>query len=168
MHDYALFTHRHRKGGQRRSSPCNLDTGHSRVPSPFSPEHSSPSSSSTNSPHLIYPTTRDPQVAAALRIIDALPPDASVVSEDHRWLAHLANRSHLSVLSPQADYILTNGSAMKPLTNYTEKDRAVALEQIRASGDYERFECEGGFVVYAKKSPVESDRAKLVCAQASG
>jgi len=116
--------------------------------------------------HLIYPTTPDPQVAAALSIIDALPPTASIVSEDHRWLAHLANRRHLYVLSahsPQADYILTNGIAMKPITNYTEQDRTAAIERIRASGDYERFECEGGFVLYATKGAIEGDEPHFSC-----
>ena len=116
--------------------------------------------------HLIYPTAPDPQVVAALRIIDALPADASVVSEDHRWLAHLANRPHLYVLSahsPAADYILTNRSAMKPITNYTAKDRAAAIERIRAGGEYVRLECEGGFVLYAKKRVVERDRPHFSC-----
>jgi uncharacterized membrane protein len=121
--------------------------------------------------HLIYPTTPDPQVAAALSIIDALPPDASVVSEDHRWLAHLANRPHLYVLSadsPTADYILTDGTAMKPITNYTEKDRAAAIERVEKSGEYVRLECDGGFVVYAKKGAVERENPRLKCTRAQG
>jgi uncharacterized membrane protein len=120
--------------------------------------------------HLIYPTTPDPQVAAALRIIDSLPPAASVVSEDHRWLAHLANRPHLYVLSahsPAADYILTNGTALKPITNYTQADRKAAIERIRASGAYAEYECEGGFVLYAKKAVVVRDGTWLGCRRVS-
>jgi uncharacterized membrane protein len=116
--------------------------------------------------HLVYPTTPDPQFAAALAIIDSLPPTASVVSEDHRWLAHLANRPHLYVLSahsPAADYILTNGTALKPITNYTEKDRTAAIERIRESGEYVRFECDGGFVLYEKKGVVVRDGTWLGC-----
>jgi len=245
LHDYALFTHRHRKGGQRRSTPCNLDTGYSRAPlapvisgylvgcvkgrrwadlilSPdtfdgFSrarPFHTAPSlsfsrglgqcaggirvaflallapevlvvaappllivlASTFTLTYAIYaqyvaPISPILFLAAALRIVDALPPDASIVSEDHRWLVHLANRPHLYVLSarsPQADYILTNGTAMKPITNYTEKDRAAALERIRASGDYERFDCEGGYMVCAKKGMNVKNVPSTVCRQQDG
>jgi uncharacterized membrane protein len=116
--------------------------------------------------HLIYPTTPDPQVAAALTLVDSLPPSASVVSEDHRWLAHLANRPYLYVLSahsPQADYILTNGTAMKPVTNYLQADRTAAIERIKASGQYLTFDCDGGFVLYAKKGAYVRDRPHFAC-----
>jgi hypothetical protein len=119
-----------------------------------------------------YPTVlvahSDPdQVAAAgISLATAIPQRASLVVEDHRWLAHAANRKRLYFLfgrSPAADYVIINPPALRPITNVYPDQREAALEKIITGGDYLAFQCSEGFSLYARNEAYARDRPAFAC-----
>ncbi len=108
----------------------------------------------------------DPRAAAGIALVDAIPERASLVVEDHRWLAHAANRRLLYFLfgrSPQADYVVINPSTYPPITNVHQEDRQAAVQRIVMSGDYLQFQCSQGFSLYIRKSAYARDEPALAC-----
>lgn len=116
--------------------------------------------------HVVTRSVPDPVSAAGISLAQAIPQGASLVVEDHRWLAHAANRRLLYFLferSPAADYVLINPPGFQPITNVYPGDRTAALQKIITSGDYLAFQCSEGFSLYARKGAYARDRPTLAC-----
>lgn len=119
--------------------------------------------------HLVSPDNPSPQAADAIALVGSIPRQASLVIEDHRWLAHAANRQFLYVLSsdsPEADYVLSDGSALQPITNFPKPDRVAAMQRLTASQNYLTFQCTGGFVLDVRKTAFARDHPQLPCSLA--
>ena len=86
---------------------------------------------------LFYPAQPDAHTAVVLRIAQTIPEQASVVVEDHRWLAHLAHRSQLYYLfagAPEAEYYLIDRK-VPPVTNVSKPERDAIVDRIAGSED---------------------------------
>lgn len=108
----------------------------------------------------------DPVAAAGIALAAAIPERASLVVEDHRWLAHAANRRLLYFLfdrSPDADYVLINPSTYPPITNVRPEVRAAAVRRIATNSAYIALQCAEGFSLYARKDAYRRDRPALAC-----
>jgi hypothetical protein len=116
---------------------------------------------------LLFPTDPDRHATTAIALTGAIPERASVVIEDHRWLAHAAHRRHLYFLShdsPDADYLLID-RAVAPITNVPEDVRADAIERLANSPEYVTLQCEDGFWLYAREDALNRDRPDVPCAR---
>ncbi len=116
--------------------------------------------------HVRYSDVPNPTSAAAIDLVQAIPARASVVIEDHRWLAHAANRRVLYFLSdrsPEADYVLINGGSLPPITNVHKEVREAAVQRIITSGNYVAFQCAQGFELYVRKDVIARDKPMLAC-----
>ena len=108
---------------------------------------------------LLYPGAPDPHAAVAIAFAGAIPERASVVIEDHRWLAHAAHRRHLYFLSgasPDADYLLLDRK-IAPVTNAPAEARGRAAARIVGSPNYRHLRCEDGVSLYARRAVEERD-----------
>lgn len=115
-------------------------------------------------PHqLLTSMTPDPHVALGHAILQEIPSARSVVIEDHRFLAHAANRRHLYFLSstsPFPDYLFIDKSAA-PITNVAPAERQAAIARISADPDYVTLACQGDFVLYARAVAYQHDHDRF-------
>ncbi|MBI2865710.1 MAG: DUF2079 domain-containing protein [Chloroflexi bacterium] len=110
---------------------------------------------------LLSPAEPDPHFATAIGFTQVIPEVASVVVEDHRWLARLAHRKglyFLSATSPDADYLLVD-RRRAPVTNVPAVDREQAIRRIAGSESYASLRCEDGLMLYGNRSAIERDGA---------
>ncbi len=101
---------------------------------------------------LLTPATPDPHAATAIAFARAIPERASVVIEDHRWLAHAAHRRGLYFLSgdsPAADYLLLDRK-VAPVTNVRAGARERAIRHLLIDQAYVHLRCEDGVSLYAR------------------
>ena len=108
---------------------------------------------------LLYPTDPEPHSAMAIKFTQVIPERASVVVEDHRWIARLAHRRYLYFLSghsPDAEYLLLDRK-VPPITNVPQQERETAIRRITGSNDYLRLRCEDGLSLYARRDAHERD-----------
>lgn len=115
---------------------------------------------------VVYQSAPNAYARVAIGIVDQIPQRASVVVDDHRWLAHAANRESVDFLfdkSPEADYVLIDPASYPPVTNVHKNVRDAAVNRIVTSGDYFTFDCTRGFTLYIRKSAYARDSKTFGC-----
>lgn len=115
---------------------------------------------------VVYQSAPNAYATVAIGIVDQIPQQASVVVDDHRWLAHAANRVSVDFLfdrSPQADYVLIDPASYPPVTNVHENVRDAAVNRIVASGNYLTFDCSQGFTLYIRRGAYARDGNSFGC-----
>lgn len=108
---------------------------------------------------LFSPMEPETHSATAIKFTEVIPETASVVVEDHRWIARLAHRRYLYFLSdrsPDAEYLLLDRK-VPPVTNVPKEEREAYIRRITGSKDYLGLRCEDGLTLYARRDAYERD-----------